>query len=416
MIGRQFWLLFSRRDWRGDASAYLDDELTPRQRNQFEARLARSDEMQEYLDDLRQMRTALRGYAAESARAPFQITPEMLASHTAAPLRASGIERALRLSMTTAAVGVATFTAVLIFDAVDRPTVTFTTTSAGDTRADAPAAQVAVERASVQESAADAGGSAVAVASIASTESQQGQQAAAPAREAEATEPAGQATVSAYDAEQDSQVELAQAVQEQEQELEQAQAQQQAAQESEWQQSAQAQAESAQAAAHEQAAADPSRRALNAGSANREANEQEVSAADVVASQEEEQPAQASVSAVPAQEEESPAIESAGASDSQESAESTDSTESGETGDGAGETAGGQAAADSATASTAPVTSSVRVVESEWPLPQRPQSSSVQLATDPSWEAPLQIALAVVAFGSLLAWLLLTVVDRRRQT
>ena len=217
MIGRQLWLLLTRRDWRGDASAYLDDELTPRQRNQFEARLARSNEMQEYLDDLRQMRTALRGYAAESVRAPFQITPEMLASQTAAPLRTTRIERALRLSMATAAVGVATFTAVLIFDAVDRPTVTFTTTSAGDTRADAPAAQVVVERATAQESAA--GGSAVAVASIASSASQQGQQTVAPAREAETTEPAEpaeQATVSAYDAEQDSQAEQAQAaVQEQ---------------------------------------------------------------------------------------------------------------------------------------------------------------------------------------------------------
>ena len=411
MIGRQLWLLLTRRDWRGDASAYLDDELTPRQRNQFEARLARSNEMQEYLDDLRQMRTALRGYAAESVRAPFQITPEMLASQTAAPLRTTRIERALRLSMATAAVGVATFTAVLIFDAVDRPTVTFTTTSAGDTRAAAPAAQVAVERATAQESAA--GGSAVAVASIASSASQQRQQTVAPAREAETTEPAEQATVSAYDADQDSQAEQAEtAVQEERQE--QALEQQQAAQESEWQQSAQEQAESAQAAAHQQAAADPTRRALTAGSANGEANEQEVSAADVVATQEE-QSAQAAVAAVTAQEEEeSPALDSADASEGQESAESADTDESG---DDAAETADGQAAADAGTASlTATVTSSVRVVDSEWPLPQRPQSSSVQLASDPSWEAPLQIALAVVAFGSLLAWVVLTVMDRRRQT
>ena len=409
MIGRQLWLLLTRRDWRGDASAYLDDELTPRQRKQYVARLARSGEMQEYLDDLRQMRTALRGFAAESARAPFQITPEMLASQTAAPLRTTRVERALRLSMATAAVGVATFTAVLIFDAVDRPTVTFTTTSAGDTRADAPAAQVAVERATAQESAA--GGSAVAVASIASSASQQGQQTVAPAREAETTEPAEQATVSAYNAEQDSEAEQEQAaVQEQAQ----AQAQRQAAQESEWQQSAQEQAESAQAAAHQQAAADPTRRALTAGSANGEANEQEVSAADVVATQEE-QSAQAAVAAVTAQEEEeSPAIDSADASEGQESAESADTDESG---DDTAETADGQAAADAGTASqTATVTSSVRVVDSEWPLPQRPQSSSVQLASDPSWEAPLQIALAVVAFGSLLAWVVLTVMDRRRQT
>ena len=411
MFGRQLWQLLGRRDWRDDLSAYLDDELTPRQRERVEARLARSDEMQAYLDDLRQMRTALRGFAAEPSRAPFQITPEMLASHTAEPLRVSNLERALRLSMTTAAVGVATFSAVLIFDAVDRPTVTFTTTVAGDAQAGVPTAQAAAERAPLQERAEASDGTAVAVVSIASSEPQEAQQAAMQAEAVEQAEqaeepaPAEQATAAAYRAETEEQSSQEQAVEEQ--------AQAEAQEEENWQQSAQEEAKSAQAE-HQQAAADPSRRALNAGSSSGEREEQEVRAEDVIARQEEPTD-QAAVPAEAAQENEEPAaIESdvnAEASETIEHAESTGSD------DGAGQSQEDQAvdAAGTATQSQT-VTSSARAVESEWPLPQRPQSSSVRLATDPSWEVPLQIALAIVAFGSLLAWILLTVMDRRRQS
>ncbi|MCY3569503.1 MAG: zf-HC2 domain-containing protein [Chloroflexi bacterium] len=416
MFGRQLWQLLGRRDWRGDVSAYLDDELTPRERERVEARLARSDEMQAYLDDLRQMRTALSAFAAEPARAPFQITPEMLAAQTAEPLRVSNLERALRLSMTTAAVGVATFSAVLIFDAVDRPTVTFTTTAAGDAQADVLTAQAAAERAPLQERAAGADGTAVAVVSIASSESQEATQAVMQAAtqsegaeqvaQAEEPEPADQTTAAAYRPERDEQASQEQAY------LEQAQAEEQAEEEN-WQQSAEEGAESAQAE-HQQAAADPSRRALNAGSSNNEREEQEVNAEDVIAKPEE-QPAQAAAPAEAAQEDAAPpAIESA---DNAGASETMETAELGGSGDGAGQSQEDQAVADAGTAAQSQaVASSARAVESEWPLPQRPQSSSVRLASDPSWEVPLQIALAIVAFGSLLAWILLTVMDRRRQT
>ncbi|MCY3559366.1 MAG: hypothetical protein OXH13_12100 [Chloroflexi bacterium] len=414
MFGRQLWQLLGRRDWRADVSAYLDDELTPRQRERVEARLARSDDMQAYLDELRQMRAALRGFAAEPSRAPFQITPEMLASQTAEPLPASNLERALRLSMTTAAIGVATFSAVLIFDAVDRPTVTFTTTAAGDVQSAAAAAQAAAERAPRQEAATDADGTAVAVVSIASSEPQQAQSAGqaeaaeqvAQAAQAEQPEPAEQATAAAYRAESDEQTSQEQAAQEQ------AQAQQQA-EEAEWQQSAQEEAESARAA-HQQAAADPSRRALNAGSSSGQREQQEVNAEDVIAKQEEPTD-QATTRADAAQQDgEAPVVES---TDAAEATETTETVESAGSDDGAGQSPQDQAVADTGTASQSQsVTSSARVVESEWPLPQRPQSSSVRLASDPAWEVPLQIALAIVSFGSLLAWILLTVMDRRRQT
>ena len=123
---------FSRRDWRDDLSAYLDNELTPRERERIEARLAQSEEMREYLADLQDMRSVLRGFSPAPSAAPFQLTAEILERDTRTPLSASGATRALRMSMATAAVGVAAFAAVMVFDVIDSPTVTFTTTQAGD--------------------------------------------------------------------------------------------------------------------------------------------------------------------------------------------------------------------------------------------------------------------------------------------
>ena len=62
------------------------------------------------------------------------------------------------------------------------------------------------------------------------------------------------------------------------------------------------------------------------------------------------------------------------------------------------------------------VASSVRHTESDWPLEERPRSRSVELATDPSWERPVQIVLAAFAVAATTFWLTLAVVDRRRRT
>ncbi len=406
-IGRLLSNLLGRRDWRDDVSAYLDGELSARERERVEARLAQSDEMQAYLDDLREMRSMLRGFAAEPARAPFQLTTDMLETRVTTEFRPGPLERALRVSMATAAIGVATFSAVVIFDAVDRPSVTFTTTSAGDASTSVPTARIVTQQVQAETSGAESAGqsaqsaqTAVAVVSIESSSGQAAQDAELPV---EGDDSGEQATAAAYRVEEEEEAEQAWAAQEQ---AEQEQAQAEEAMEQE----ADEQAAAAEEADDEQAAEDPSRRALNAGHGSGDAEGQEVSAADVVEARDEQseqsesseaadRSAQPAAAAEPATEDEEPGAAAAEAVES-----STDDSQA-------------QPSAEAETSTqTRTVATSVRHSESEWPLEQRPQSSSVRLATDPSWEAPVQIALAIVAFGSTLAWFLLTVMDRRRQT
>jgi len=67
-------ILLRRGDWREDVSAYMDDELSPRERARVEARLAESEEMREYLADLEDMRSVLRSFEPAHSAAPFQLT------------------------------------------------------------------------------------------------------------------------------------------------------------------------------------------------------------------------------------------------------------------------------------------------------------------------------------------------------
>ncbi len=367
--------LLGRRDWRDDVSAYLDDELTPRDRLRVEARLAQSEEMRTYLEDLREMRSVLRGFASQPARAPFQLTPEMINSNTATEIRPSGVERALRVSMTTAAIGVATFSAVLIFDAVDRPSVAFTPTSAGDASIPVPTAQIVTDQVVQQVSVADdAGPSSVTVVSIESAQQQQ-------------------ASVAAYRQEQSAagDQELAHAQEQAEQQAQQ-RARQQAFQDQEVQQQYEEQD-------FQQAASDPSRRALNASRDGAEVDEEQVSAADVVSPKQEapaESSSQAADEEVAGQQVQAADVASVAEQQDEQPVAHTEQTES--------------------QVETRTVATSVRQVETDWPLEQRPQTSSVRVATDPAWEAPVQIVLAIIAFGATFAWLFLTFMDRRRQT
>lgn len=351
--------LLGRRDWREDVSAYLDDELTTSERARVEARLAQSEEMRAYLDDLREMRSMLRGFASESVRAPFQITPEMLNTRTATQIRPGAIERALRVSMTTAAIGVATFSAVLIFDAVDSPSVAFTPTAAGDQSTSVPTVQIVTDQVEQQMTGADDSGTAsVTVVSIESGEPEQ---------------PAQQAAIQEQQAQQE--------------------AQEQAYEEEQYQQEYQ---EQFQEQDYEQAANDPSRRALTAGRANGASEQETVNAEDVVARPDEQAVEQSS----------SPAQETSVAEVSEPEAVSAPDEEETEP----------QVVQVDTTSETRTVATSVRHVETDWPLEQRPQTSSVRVATDPAWEAPVQIVLAIIAFGATMTWFLLTVMDRRRQT
>ncbi len=411
-MGRRlsFRALFRRADWRDDLSAYVDDELSPRERERVEAQLADSTEMQEYLADLQQMRSVLRSFDTAPSSVPFQLTPEMIDDPARVPFQPTVAARALRLSMSTAAVGVATFAAVMIFDAVDSPTVTFTTSSAGDSGRGVPTAAVVTDEVEVEvaaQAAADAEPSAVTAVSATSADADSGRESASQAdsagqQEAEQRAPAEATAVAQEEMQAEQQASVAAVDGEAAQEES---AQQEAAQQTSYEEEAeQRQAMAKQAS--EDAAADPSRRALTAGSARGESDAEEVTAESVVAQQQAPDAAQE-----PNQDDAS--ITSA--------SEATGSTEDASTDSTAAEWPerdredGQERAAASTQSETRTVATSVTHTESDWPLEQRPRSSTVQLATDPSWERPVQIVLAAIAISATVFWLVLTIVDRRRR-
>ncbi|MCY3570033.1 MAG: zf-HC2 domain-containing protein [Chloroflexi bacterium] len=378
---------FRRTDWREDVSAYLDDELTPRDRARVEARLAESAEMQAYLTDLDQMRTVLRRFDPAQSATPFQLTPEMIDDPARIRVRPASTARALRLSMSTAAIGVATFAAFMVFDAVDSPTVNFTTTSADAEPTRVPTAAVVTDEVEVQ---AQAGETSDEAASPTSSEPQAVSAAAEEAPEEERT------TVAAVASEQADQQQAAQEAVEQEEAEQQAEAYQEEQAQQEAQESA------------DDSAVDPSRRALTAGRSSGDGQAKSVNVEDVVAEQEEAEAVEqaqsadevsadaAAEQAADSTDEQRPeAQQSAAASPAEASSEDEHSA--------------------SARTETRSVATSVAQGESDWPLEQRPRSSTVRLARDPSWELPVQIVLAAVAISSAVFWLVLTIADRRRR-
>ncbi len=365
-------ILLRRGDWREDVSAYMDDELSPRERARVEARLAESEEMREYLADLEDMRSVLRSFEPAHSAAPFQLTPEMLNSPTRVLAPPSSTARALRWSVSTAAVGVATFAAVMVFDAVDSPTVQFTTTSAGEQPSSVPTVAVVTEEIEIQDQSQPASDSSAA------QQSGRPESAAAPTEE-EAAEEAPRVTVLASGQEQE-------AV-----EAEVDQAQEESTQ------------DSVDTQAADEAAADPSRRGLTAGRGGGTSDAQSVTAADVVAQDE-------AVESEAAEQAEVVSSQSADTttSEPQDQVEATAETS-------AESDTSEQASVAESQSETRSVATSVSRVEADWPLEQRPRSSTVQLATDPDWERPVQIVLAAIAIGSTVFWLVLTIVDRRRR-
>ncbi len=368
--------LLGRRDWRDDLSAYLDDELSPGERARVEGRLAESEEMQDYLDDLCQMRSLLRGFAGESARAPFQLSAEMFHTRAPAQLRPSPIERGLRVSMTTAAVGFATFSAVLIFDVIDQPPVSVTQTAA-DGVVTIAVPTVAVVTEPVPQEVATSIGSAPASVTVVSIESTE------QAVEVDSTQQrADRALKSSQTTD------------------ERPQAQEQVEQQQAYQQQA-----------FEQAARDPSRLGINAGGQDISTDAKHVSAEDVVAQQARgvaEAGSSATTSISPSAGDESSDESEIVLSGSEYLQESPNVAEVGS------DDAAHRVELESQVEMRTVVTSAGQM-ESKWPLDQRPRTSSVRVAVDPSWEMPVQIALATIAVASTLAWLLLTAVHRRRR-
>ncbi|MCY3922856.1 MAG: zf-HC2 domain-containing protein [Chloroflexi bacterium] len=384
-LGLSILSIFGRRDWRDELSAYLDDELTPQERERVETRLAVSDEMQAYLADLQDMRSVLRSFAPAPSATPFQLTPEIVERGTRTELAASGAPRALRMSMATAAVGVAAFAAVMVFDVIDSPTVTFTTTQAGDSPNSVPTAQVVTDEVELESQSAEE--SDVAAVTQVSSGSEQPGRGDPPAAETEEMEAEEEAAVAAVE------------VEEQEEAMEQ-EAQQEEAEEN-W--------EAQQAQSTQSAADDPSRRALTAGRKVKDGGEddaQDVTAAGVVAGDE-----------AAAAEDGAEALQS---NDAEETVSSLADAQAAEPDVAASvdddrDVEGSMAERQSETEKRT-VARSVRHTESDWPLEERPRSRSVELATDPSWERPVQIVLAAFAVAATVFWLTLAIVDRRRRT
>ena len=389
-FGMRIRTLIGRRDWREDMSAYMDGELSARDRARVEAQLAESAEMREYLSDLEEMRSVLRAFEPAPGASPFQLTTEMLDDPARVALRPTAASRALRLSMSTAAIGVATFAAVMVFDAVDTPTVTFTTTSAGITADGVPTASVVTDEIEVESQSQQA------VASDASQPPSRSN-AAASAQEQEADESATVASVELDEEQQQVAQEAAW------------QAQQEAQEASEYEDAEELVEQEAEPVSKDAAADDPSRRAITAGRAGSDAEADDaetITAEDVVQQQEVAEEQATAEQAEPSQ----PESTSANDGDSEPSQASSAATSTEERNEEQSQ-AVSQAQTERRTVAT-----SVRHSQSDWPLEQRPRSSTVELARDPSWEGPVQIVLAVVAIGATLVWLGLTIVDRRRRT
>lgn len=67
----------SSRDWE-DLSAYLDGELTPRERSRLESRLEARAELRAALEELRRTRSVLRSHPPVRAPRNFTLTPQMV--------------------------------------------------------------------------------------------------------------------------------------------------------------------------------------------------------------------------------------------------------------------------------------------------------------------------------------------------
>ena len=287
--------------------------------------------------------------------------------------------------MATAAVGVAAFAAVMVFDVIDSPTVTFTTTQAGDSLDSVPTAQVVTEEVELQSQSAEE--SDVAAVTQVSSASEQPGRGDPPAAEVEEMEAEEEAAVAAVE------------VESQEQAMEQ-EAQQEEAEEN-W--------EAQQAEPIQRGDDDPSRRALTAGRKAKDGGEddaQDVTAAGVVAG-DEAAAAEDGAEAVQLND----AEETVSSSVDEPAAEPDVAASADDDQDVEGSMAERQSETEKRT-----VARSVRHTESDWPLEERPRSRSVELATDPSWERPVQIVLAAFAVTATVFWLTLAIVDRRRRT
>ncbi len=394
-------LMLRRSGWRDDVSAYMDDELSPGERERVESRLAESGEMRAYLADLEQMQASLRRLYVEPSPVSFQLTPEMLDQ----PLRETvggpfSPSRTMALA-SVAVIAAAAFAAALVFDVIDAPSVQYAGTSAS----------------SVSSVSSEAAGIPTTSVRTETVETQ----ATPSAQLAGAAEPESSVAAFAEQAEEEAQEEVME--QAEQQAWEQAEAEAVAETEREEAMAEQAAEEQQVAAADESASAaaaadtdDPSRRALTAGRSDGEATDaRPVSASAVLASS-----AQSEESAVSEEAEASDggSASANGTGQATDAVDAVDEQSSSEGSSGADPARAEIAVSDDGDAVDVEVTRTVRLVtvteasavESAWPLQERARQP---LAADPGWELPLQLALGSLAAAAALACLLLVMWDRR---
>ena len=102
------WPFRRNRRWVRQVDAYVDDRLTPVERELFEERVAESDDVRQALDDTWALKQRLRQMPQHPAPRSFQLTPEMVEKPALRPVPRGSIVT-LRLAQGTAAAALAAF-------------------------------------------------------------------------------------------------------------------------------------------------------------------------------------------------------------------------------------------------------------------------------------------------------------------
>lgn len=424
------WLPWNQA-WRADLSAYADDELPPADRARVEARVDGSPERREWLAEIEQVQESLAILSTPELPRSFELSEPQFAAALATDAEpideraASTRAIPLRLATAGAVASLVALATISGFDmlnnpsgsaplaAAPEPAATEVTTGGGGSAQSSPVA--AAQQSAQSELEAQQTEPAATVAAASSDETAQDASAAPPASSSDASESESAAAQAPEEAEAE-QVEA----------FEQAQEQQQA------QQAMANDSPPAITAEQQEAARDPARGAVTAGISSDRAQQSESSDPTISAVRDSEQPeaeaaesvaeptAEPSAPAVQSQSEATPAAEPQSQPAADAVADAADdqpaepqaarvapesSTESGQT--------ARQAALPDARQRTVHRDSVRSADPDDWPIPARPDAASAR-SGDPSWETPVQIALAVIAVTAILIWAFLWTLSRRR--
>ena len=418
------------RAWRAELSAYADDELTSAQRERAQARLGDSPERRQWLAEIEHVQQTLALLSTAELPRSFELSETQFAAARAAhaqPLneRATAVRAIpLRLATAGAVASLVALATVSGFDMLDDPDGSAPLAATPEPTAAAVTTAATADAQTAQQSAAQAADPPAApietepaeqTATVAATRSEPAQQSATAAVQSQEPEPTAAPAAA----------EEAQAETEQAQPL--AQAEQTAAEDT----------PPAITAEQQEAARDPARGAVTAGintgqsqsqsatpehdAPNTDQTTQAEPAADAVdaaddagadtastdADAQPEAEAQSQPAAEPEQQSE-PAALSGDEADASQPVRVIVVSTSGQDGERVRRIQ--IPGHDQHT-----VHRSADRHADDWPIPARPQAAG-EVSADPSWETPVQIALAAVTVAALLLWAFLWNLNRRRAT